>query len=115
MQTVIFSHPLAINDAARGRFAIGPFERGGYAETVMSMSGQRPDGRVGASFSAVFDTANWDRSIAQNAPGQSERPGDAHYADLAKAWAAGEYVPLAFSEREVVANAHATLMLVPRK
>jgi len=115
MQTVIFSHPLAINDAARSRFAICPFERGGYAETVMSMSGPRPDGRAGASFSAVFDTANWDRSIAQNAPGQSERPGDAHYADLAKAWAAGEYLPLAFSEKEVAANAHATLMLVPRK
>jgi len=115
MQTAIFSHPLAINDAARARYAIGPFERGGYAETVMSLSGQRPDARVGASFSAVFDTANWDRSIAQNAPGQSERPGDAHFADLAKAWAAGEYVPLAFSEKEVAANAHATLMLVPRK
>ena len=81
----------------------------------MSMSGQRPDAVVGASFSAVFDTADWDRSIAQNAPGQSESPDSPHFADLAKLWAAGEYFPLAFSEREVAANAHSTLMLVPRK
>jgi penicillin amidase len=115
MQKVIFSHTLAINDGARSRFNIGPFDRGGYAETVMSMSGRRPDAAAGASFSAVFDTANWDRSIAQNPPGQSEPPDSPHFADLARLWAAGEYVPLVFSEREVAANAHATLMLVPRK
>jgi penicillin amidase len=63
----------------------------------------------------VFDTANWDRSIAQNAPGQSERSDSPHFADLARPWAEGEYFPLAFSEREVAANAHTTLMLVPRK
>jgi penicillin G amidase len=115
MQKVIFSHPLAINDAARSRFNIGPFERAAYAETVMLMSGRRPDATFGASFSAVFDAANWDRSIAQNAPGQSESRDSPHFADLARPWAEGEYFPLAFSEREVAANAHTTLMLVPRK
>jgi penicillin amidase len=114
MQKVIFSHPLAITEAARGRFNIGPFDRAGYAQTVMSMSGRRPDAVVGASFNVVFDAANWDRSIAQNPPGQSEVPGSAHFADLGKLWAAGEYFLLAFSEREVAANAHTTLMLVPR-
>jgi len=39
----------------------------------------------------------------------------AHFADLGKLWAAGEYFLLSFSEREVAANAHTTLMLVPRK
>ena len=111
----MFSHPLAITDAARSRFNIGPFDRAGYAETVGLMSGQRPDARVGASFSAVFDTADWDRSIAQNAPGQSESRDSPHFADLAKLWAAGEYFPLAFSDREVAANAHTTLMLAPRR
>jgi penicillin amidase len=81
----------------------------------MSMSGQRPDAVVGASFSAVFDTANWDGSIAQNPPGQSEQRESPHFADLGTLWAAGEYVPLAFSDREVAANAHSTLMLVPKK
>jgi penicillin amidase len=113
MQKVIFSHPLAITEAVRGRFNIGPFDRAGYARTVMSMSGQRPDAVVGPSFSAVFDAADWDRSIAQNAPGQSESPDSAHFADLGKLWAAGEYFPLAFSEREVAAYARTTLLLVP--
>jgi penicillin amidase len=115
MQKVIFSHSVAITEAARGRFNIGPFDRAGYAQTVMSMSGQRPDAVVGASFNAVFDAANWDRSIAQNPPGQSELPDSPHFADLAKLWAAGEYFLLAFSEGEVAANAHTTLMVVPRK
>jgi len=115
MQKVIFSHPLAITEAARSRFSIGPFDRAGYAQTVMSMSGQRPDAVVGASFNAVFDAADWDRSIAQSPPGQSDLPDSPHFADLAKLWAAGEYFPLAFSEKEVAANAHTTLMLVPRK
>jgi penicillin G amidase len=115
MQKVIFSHPLAITEAVRERFNIGPFDRAGYDQTVMSMSGRRPDAVVGASFNAVFDAANWDRSIAQNPPGQSEFPDSPYFADLAKLWAAGEYFLLSFSEREVAANAHTTLMLVPRK
>jgi len=115
MQKVIFSHPLAITEAVKARFNIGPFDRAGYAQTVMSMSGRRPDAVVGASFSAVFDAANWDRSIAQNPPGQSELPDSPHVADLGKLWAAGEYFLLSFSEREVAANAHTTLMLVPGK
>ena len=115
MQKVIFSHPLAITEAVRGRFNVGPFDRAGYDQTVMSMSGQRPDAVVGASFNAVFDADNWDRSIAQNPPGQSELPDSPHFADLAKLWAAGEHFLLSFSEREVAANAHTTLMLVPRK
>ncbi len=114
-QKVVFAHPLAINDAGRRRFNLGPFNRAGYAETVMSMSGRRPDATVGASFSAVFDLANWDRSLAQNAPGQSERPESPHFGDLGKLWADGAYFPLAFSEKEVAANAHSTLMLTPRK
>jgi penicillin amidase len=115
LQQVVFTHPLAINDAGRKRFNLGPFERAGYADTVMSMSGRRPDAAIGASFSAVFDTADWDRSIVENAPGQSETPDSPHFGDLATLWAGGEYFPLAFSEKAVAGNAHTTLMLVPRK
>ena len=55
--------------------------------------------------------ADWDRSIATNAPGQSESPDSAHFADLARLWAAGEYFPLAFTEAAVNANAKSTLTL----
>jgi penicillin amidase len=108
----IFAHPLGITETT-SRFNVGPFERAGYAETLLSTSGRAPDARVGASFRAIFDTADWDRSIAINAPGQSESPDSPHFADLAGRWAAGEYLPLAFTDAAVNANAKSTLTLVP--
>ena len=95
----VFAHPLGITDAARRRFNIGPLT---------------PGADVAAPFSATFDAADWDRSSAINAPGQSGSPDSAHFSDLAKIWAAGEYVALAFSDRAVQANAEATLTLKPR-
>jgi penicillin amidase len=112
---VIFAHPLGITEAARQRFNIGPFSRAGYAETVLSISGRRPETSTGPSFSAVFDAADWDRSIAQNPPGQSEARDSGHFADLARMWAAGESFRLAFSEAAITANAESTLTLTPRR
>ena len=80
----------------------------------MATSGQRLESGVGASFAAVFDLADWDRSVAQNAPGQSESPASAHFADLAKLWSEQKYFPLAFSEGAVAAAAESTLTLTPR-
>jgi penicillin amidase len=109
---VLFAHPLGITEATT-RLNVGPFARAGYAETLMSTSGRQADSRVGASFSAIFDTADWDRSMATNAPGQSESPDSTHFADLARLWAAGGYFPLAFTEGAVAANTKSTLTLVP--
>jgi penicillin amidase len=114
MHGIVFAHPLGITEATR-RLNVGPFERAGYAETVMSASGRVPDSGVGASFRAIFDAADWDRSIATNAPGQSESPDSAHFSDLARLWAAGEYFPLAFTEAAVSASAKSTLTLVPTR
>ncbi len=115
LHQALFSHPLAITETARARFNVGPFERPGYADTVMSTAGADVEQSSGASFSAVFDVGDWDRSAATNAPGQSGSPASPHFADLAKLWAAGEYFPLLFSDRAVQAAAEATLMIVPRR
>ena len=96
---VIFAHPLGVTDAARRRFNVGPL--------TPRIPGAAP-------FSARFDPANWDRSGAVNAPGQSESPDSAHFADLATFWISGERVPLVFSDQAVQANAETTLTLVPR-
>jgi penicillin amidase len=113
LHMVTFAHPLGVTAVARQEFNIGPFEVPGYAQTVMSTygSGLAVDG--GASFREILDLADWDRSLATNAPGQSGSPGSAHFADLAKLWAAGEYFPLAFSGRAVAANTVTVLTLVP--
>lgn len=112
LHTVTFEHVLAVTQAARRRFNVGPFEIGGYPHTVMAMSDIGMPA-TGASFRAIFDLADWHRSVAQNAPGQSGSPASAHAADVAKLWAAGKYFPLVFSDAAVRANTEATLTLVP--
>jgi penicillin G amidase len=104
---------LSVTTAAKRLFDIGPFERGGYADTVMSTY-SRGSADVGASFSEVLDVGAWDRSIVMNAPGQSGAPRSAHFSDLAKLWAAGEYFPLLFSDLLVEASAESTLVLEKR-
>jgi penicillin G amidase len=113
LHVVTFKHPLSVTTAAKRLFDIGPFERGGYADTVMSTY-SRGSADVGASFSEVLDVGAWDRSIVMNAPGQSGAPRSAHFSDLAKLWAAGEYFPLLFSDLLVEASAESTLVLEKR-
>jgi hypothetical protein len=109
LHSALFRHALAVGAAARSRFNVGPFERAGYAETVMATGGADFEQRTGASLRVIVDVGDWDRSAATNAPGQSGAPASPHFADLARLWAAGEYVPLSFSERAVQEHAEATL------
>jgi len=114
VHTVTFAHPLGIADRPARRFNVGPFAAGGYGETVLSISSPGNARSIGPSFRAIFDLGEWDRSLAMNAPGQSESPGSPHFGDLAAGWAAGQYFQLAFSDRAVQANAQDTLMLMPQ-
>ena len=93
---VVFAHPLAITDAARRRFNIGPLT---------------PARDAGGPFAIASDPADWDRSTAVNAPGQSGSPDSAHFGDFAKRWAAGEHAALAFTDAAVQASAESTLTL----
>jgi penicillin amidase len=97
-RAVLFSHPLAISSAARRRFNIGPIA---------------PAESGGAVFSLSLDPSNWDRSSAMNAPGQSGSADSPYFANLAQRWAAGERIPLAFSEAAMQASAESTLTLIP--
>ncbi len=108
----LFRHPLAITQAARRRFDVGPFTVDGYESTVMAFS-TGADVDVGPSFRQIVSVADWDDSVATNAPGQSEWTSSSHFADLSRIWAAGAYFPLAFSDRAVRANAESTLILQP--
>ena len=115
LHTALFRHPLSVGAAARARFDIGPFERSGYAETVMATGGADFEQRTGASLRLIADVGDWDRSVATNAPGQSGSPASRHFGDLARLWAAGEYFPLSFSERAVQDRAESTLTLTPQR
>jgi penicillin amidase len=96
---VLFAHVLAISPDARHRFNVGPLT---------------PHGD-GPPFAMTFDEADWDRSTAMSAPGQSGSASSGHFVDLARMWAAGEKVTLAFSEAAVHAAGETTLVLVPKK
>src|SRR5205085_1612944 len=57
---VTFAHPLAVGEAGRRRFNIGPIPLPGYSEAVFATAA---DGSIGPSFRAVFDLGDWDRSV----------------------------------------------------
>jgi acyl-homoserine lactone acylase PvdQ len=94
---VLFAHPLAITEATRRRFNIGPI-RPGTASPLFEITGE---------------VASWDRSTAMNAPGQSGSPSTVHYGDLARVWREGQTIPLAFTDRAVSEAAESTLTLAP--
>ena len=96
---VRFAHPLAISPAARRRFNIGPLT---------------PSRDAGPPFAIASNPADWDRSTAVIAPGQSASPDSAHFADFATRWAAGEHAALLFTDAAVEASAESTLTLTPR-
>ena len=98
-EPVLFAHPLAISPAARRRFNIGPLT---------------PSRGAGPPFAIASNPADWDRTTAVNAPGQSGSPDNAHFADFATRWAAGEHTGLAFTDAAVQASAESTLTLTPR-
>ncbi|MGH9140984.1 MAG: penicillin acylase family protein, partial [Vicinamibacterales bacterium] len=98
-QLTLFAHPLAVTDAARRRF---------------NVTARAPSAGAAAPVAMTLDPADWDRSIAMNAPGQSGSPDSPNFADLAKRWSEGKSFPLLFSERAVLASGAATLTLTPK-
>jgi penicillin amidase len=88
-----------VTDAARRRFNV----------IVRSRAKAAAD-----AFAITADPADWDRSTAMAAPGQSGSPESGHFADLAKLWSEGASIPLAFTDSAVNAHAETTLVLSPK-
>jgi penicillin amidase len=116
LHTVTFHHPLSTKDPSLAKaFDVGPFERGGDANTVNNTRYNDKFEQIhGASYRHLFDLADWDRALATSAPGQSGQPGSPHYADLAPLWAKGEYFALAFSRKKVDELTSHRLTLKPK-
>jgi penicillin amidase len=110
-----FRHAL---DGATGSASLldrGPVERPGDGDVVQATD--HDDGSFeqtsGASYREIFDLADWDKSVAINAPGQSGQPGSPHYDDLLPLWSSGKYFPLKFSKAAVDAVTTDLLILQP--
>ena len=114
LKHVVLKHPLsdAVNPKLRARLDLGPLPRGGYGHTVNSTS-DNDNQSSGASFRIIADTADWDRSVGTNTPGQSGDPDSPHYRDLFEPWAIGRYFPVFFSRPKVESVAESKIKLVP--
>src|SRR5262249_13025665 len=108
-----FRHRLSADDATKALFDVGPVRRPGYGYTVNMTGGGDFEQKDGASFREVLDVADWDRSVATSAPGQSGQPATPTFADLVPYWAEGRYFPLAFSRPKVEEVTESVLRLLP--
>lgn len=111
-----FRNPITplVHERLADQFDVGPISTGGASSTPRAASyNSNFEVTSGASFRMVLDVGNWDASRVINTPGQSGDPESRHYRDLAPLWAAGEYVPLAYSRESVEANASQVITLEP--
>jgi penicillin amidase len=108
-----FDHALATTDERRDALNLPDVPRGGDGTTI-NATGAGARQTSGASFRAIFDVGQWDRSVMINVPGSSGQPESPHYGDLRPLWAEGRYHPMAFSRAAVERHAAARLVLVPR-
>jgi penicillin amidase len=95
-------HPLSATLTAeeRARFDVGHLPRGGDGFTI-DATGLSDNQTAGGSLKMIADTEDWDRSIAQNNPGQSGDVNSPHYRDLYELWARGKYFPILYSREKV--------------
>jgi penicillin G amidase len=98
MHTQAFPHPFV------AAFDLPTIERDG---------GQGTPFAGGASVRQVMDTADWDRSVATNVPGQSGQPESEFYGNLLPLWDRGEYFPMVFSRAKVDQNTAHRMTLKP--
>jgi penicillin G amidase len=91
-----FNHPFVAD------FSLPAVERSGGAGTIAD---------TGASYREILDTADWDRSLVINVPGQSGQPGSPYYSNLLPIWQENRYFPLVYSTKAVAGAAAHTLIL----
>lgn len=113
LHVVSFKHPLSTSDKRRAVLDPPSVERGGDGFTVNATGGTGLTQTAGASFREIFDLADWDRSVATTAPGQSGQPQSPHYADHLPLWGEGRYFPLLFSRSSIESVTTNKLTLVP--
>lgn len=116
-----FTHPISplLPPELKELVDIGPMQPlGGSADTVnANMHARNFTGNfntvLGPSWSMVIDVGQWDNSLMINSPGQSGAPDSPHYRNLFAPWAAGQRVPLLYSDDAVSRHTQQTIGLVP--
>lgn len=98
-------------------FNRGPFPVPGGGSIVNATNWNAATGEFSVtslpSKRSILDLNNWENSLQINTTGQSGHAYHPHYIDLAKLWAAVEYLPLHWELAAIQADAESHLRLVP--
>jgi len=115
--TLTHEHPLGRQPPLDMLFNVGPFAAPGTHEVPNNLSaniGNAPwPVTYGPSTRRLIDFADPAHALGINPVGQSGVLFDKHYADQAKAYVSGQYVPERFSEGDVAGSSKNVLRLVP--
>ena len=111
---IFIEHPLSkmVNSDLKSIINVGPVLRGGNGETVNS-TGDKLNQSTGASFRIIVDTEDWNKTLGNNAPGQSGNPDSPHYKDLFEIWSKGQYFPVFFTKNKIKEVGERTIVLKP--
>ncbi|MBL8985183.1 MAG: penicillin acylase family protein [Gemmatimonadetes bacterium] len=109
VHTAAFRHPIA------PAFDLPSAARGGDENTVNMTGGTGWRQTAGASYRGIFDTADWDNSVATTVPGQSGQPGSPFYDNLLPLWTDYRYFPLVYSRPAVERETKHLLWLEPQR
>lgn len=117
--TLTHNHPLGTQKPLDRLFNVGPFPAPGTHEVPNNLSApisQAPWAvTYGPSTRRLIDFADPSHAQGINPVGQSGVVFDEHYADQAKTYVEGGYVPEHFDEADVAGSTRHTLSLVPGK
>jgi penicillin G amidase len=107
-------HPLsaAVSKEWRQKLDVGPVARGGYSFTPAA-NAYGDNNSSGASFRIIVDTADWEKTIGINNPGQTENPESLFYKNLFPIWAEDGYFEVDFEREKLEGNALEKTVLEP--
>lgn len=117
--TLTHDHPLGMQKPLDRLLNVGPFPAPGTHEVPNNLSARISQApwpvTYGPSTRRLIDFADPSHALGINPVGQSGVLFDEHYADQAKTYVEGGYVPEHFDEADVAGNTKQTLNLVPAK
>ncbi len=113
LHQAFFRHALGGNGQRAALLDRGPIDRPGDSYTINATAGRGFPQTSGATYRQVLDLADWDHSLAVNAPGQSGQPESPHYDDLLPLWARNGHFPLLYSRAAIEKTSKEKLLLVP--
>ena len=112
--SVTLHHPMsaAVTPEVRARLEVGPWPRGGDANTP-GATGSGENQTAGASFRFIVEPGDWDSAVGANTPGQSGDVNSPHYRDLFELWKNDRYFPVKFSRPAVEGVTELRTLLSP--